>query len=105
MARTADCRCSEAACFTDMPEECKPIIPYTSYPNEPLGLYDEAAYRNLTAEVWMAVQSCNNTEEMIWGACNVIYPRCLLGYQLFLCRQTCLGERRALSHGAAGDTG
>jgi hypothetical protein len=85
---------SEAMCYTDMPAECKPVIPYTTYPNEPLQLFDEAAYRNLTERVWMAAQSCNNTEAIVWGACNAIYPRCLLGHPLHLCRQTCLGKPR-----------
>lgn len=89
---------SQATCFTDMAPECKSIIPYTSYPNEPLGLYDEEAYRNVTADVWAAAYSCNDTEAIIWGACNAIYPRCLMGFPLHLCRQTCLGKRRRSAH-------
>jgi hypothetical protein len=79
-------------CFTDMPDVCKAIIPYTSYPNEPLQLFDEEAYVKISTEVWAAAHSCNNTDAIIWGACNAIYPRCLLGFSLYLCRQTCLGK-------------
>lgn len=83
---------SDSVCHTEVPDDCKGIIPYVSYPNELLQLYDETEYYNRTAEVWKAAQSCNNTDAIIWGACNAIYPRCLGGYPLYLCKETCLGE-------------
>jgi hypothetical protein len=75
-----------------MPDECKAVIGYTSYPNEQLGLYSEDHYRNVSMRVWEAAQECREPEKVVQGACHVVYPRCLLGHTLYVCRQTCLGE-------------
>lgn len=75
-----------------MPEQCRHVIPYTSYPNELFGLDSEDQYKNMSAMITAASADCNNTELIGWGACNMLFPRCLLGFPLYLCRETCLGE-------------
>lgn len=80
-----------------MAEECKAVIGFTSYPNERLGLDSAEEYYNVTMMAWRAAQQCEDADEVIAGACHVIYPRCLMGYSLELCRRTCLGERRWLT--------
>ena len=85
--------CSDQLCSDDVPEECQHIIPYTSYPNRLFGLEDEEDYKNVTDMVMKAVEDyCNDTDTIGWGACNMLFPRCLLGFPLYLCRETCLGE-------------
>ena len=80
--------------------ECSDIIPYTSYPNEALGLYNRSDYESLSGRIMTAVNSsCSNHTMMRWGACNMLFPRCLMGYDLLLCRNTCLGK------GPAGRSG
>ena len=75
-----------------MPDVCKKIIGYTKYPNEHLNLFTEGDYYNITAEIWHAAEQCEDTDEVIAGACHVVYPRCLMGYAVPLCRQACMGE-------------
>ena len=75
-----------------MPDECKSVIPYTSYPNEPLGLYNESDFVNVTTAVWTAALSCNDTDAIILGGCYAIYPRCFNGVTVPLCQQSCLGR-------------
>lgn len=75
-----------------MPDECKGVIPYTSYPNEPLGLANEGDYVNVTTTVWMAAESCNDTQAIILGGCYAIYPRCINGVPVPLCQRNCLGK-------------
>lgn len=75
-----------------MADECKAIIGYTSYPNERFNLSSEADYHNISSKIWQAAHECDNTDEVIAGACRIVYPRCLMGYSLELCRQSCLGK-------------
>lgn len=74
-----------------MPDECKAAIGYTSYPNDKLGLYNADDYKNVSLRIWQAAQECKDPEEVVKGACHVVYPRCLLGHSLYPCRETCLG--------------
>lgn len=74
-----------------MPDECKAVVGYTSYPNERLGLHSYDEYYNATMKIWQAAQECEDSDEVMAGACRVVYPRCLMGWTYELCRQTCLG--------------
>lgn len=62
---------------------------YASFPNPLMG---STNYSQFEAKVKAAAESCTNPEAIYWGACNIVYPKCLLGYTLQLCRHTCLGE-------------
>lgn len=74
------------------PEECKDIIPYTTLPNRLFGLNTEAEYLNFTHDVQMALQNCTMDEASAkWAVCNMMFPRCLLGWELQVCKKTCLG--------------
>jgi hypothetical protein len=77
-----------------VPAECRGVIPYTSYPNERFGLYTEEDYRNLSAQIASAAEGCSDAESVRVGACQVLFPRCLMGYSLYPCRATCLGNCR-----------
>ena len=76
-----------------MADECKAVIGYTSYPNKRFNLSTEADYYNISSLIWQAAHECDDTDEVIAGACNIVFPRCLMGYSLELCRQSCLGKR------------
>ena len=44
----------------------------------------------------MALENCTMDKDVArWGACNMMYPRCLLGWELQFCRQSCLGMYHA----------
>ena len=82
-------------CSTEVPSMCRNYIPYVSYPNERFGLYNESDYYNVTADLIETIeQSCNSSDQQSiqWGVCNMIFPRCLMGFPLYLCRESCLGE-------------
>lgn len=83
---------SDEKCSDQVPNECNAIIPYTNYPNVLFGLADEREYQNLTETIRLAAQDCTLSESRLtWNLCNLLYPRCLLSYPLYLCRHTCLG--------------
>ena len=85
--------CSNDTCTDQVDAECRDIIPYTSYPNKLFGLESAEDYNNFTMKMKDALSNCTVDPEMArWGACNIILPRCLLGYDLQLCRNTCLGK-------------
>jgi hypothetical protein len=85
--------CSNNTCTDLVPEECADIIPYTSYPNTLFGLNNEEDYTNFTNTIKAAMSNCTMEEEWAhWGVCNIMFPRCLLGFDLQLCRNTCLGN-------------
>ena len=98
--RASDSRscCSEQKCDAEVPPECADIVPYTSYPNERLGLKDEESYKNLSMAIKRAInESCGDHEMMRWGACNLVFPRCLLGWELQMCRRTCRSTEKDIS--------
>lgn len=76
-----------------MPDVCKAVIPYTDYPNKRFDLFIEDDYYNISMKIHEAAQECEDPDEVIAGACSIIYPRCLMGYTLEICRQSCLGKR------------
>lgn len=80
----SDLYCSAAA----LPE-CRDIVPYTSYAN---GSDDGQVYRERYMSIKMAAENCSDTEEIIFGACSVLFPRCVLGDPVYLCRQACMGK-------------
>lgn len=65
---------------------------YASHPNRLLGPMNESEYMMMGEELKAAADNCSNPEVIYWGACNIMYPKCLLGYTLQLCQHTCLGE-------------
>jgi len=67
-------------------------VPYTSFPNERLGLMNEEDYLNVSSLMKEAIENCSRPDELAWGACNILFPRCLLGFDLYPCRDACLGE-------------
>lgn len=83
-----------------MPEECGDLIPYTSYPNTRLGLYEEDDYRQFVDMIKGAAANCTDQEKIRWGVCNSVFPRCLKGFQLYMCRDVCEGKTdRSLKSG------
>lgn len=85
---------SEEHCVKDViPEECSGIIPYTTVPNELFNLTSAYEYGNFSEDIEMAMQNCSLDEDAaVWGVCNIMFPRCLAGYDLQLCRNSCLGK-------------
>lgn len=83
---------SQQWCSDEVPAECKSVIPYTSYPNTRLGLMDEEAYGNISQMIMEAAQNCTDPEKIMMGACHILFPRCLMGYSFYLCKQTCMGK-------------
>lgn len=75
-----------------MSHECKPYVDYASFPNPALGQMNASDYEMLAANVTAAAANCTDAEAIYWGACNIVYPKCLLGSTLQLCRQTCYGK-------------
>lgn len=71
---------------------CEDLIPYTSYPNTRLGLHDKDDYEKLLSMVHTSAQNCSDPETIRWGVCNSVFPRCLLGYPLYMCKDICMGE-------------
>lgn len=81
-------------CSSEVPTECADIVPYTSYPNTLFGLNETVDYDNFARTLETALQNCTIDEfRARWGVCNIMFPRCLLGFELQLCRQTCLGKQ------------
>lgn len=73
------------------PEECKDIVPYTTYPNKIFELETEEDYLNFSTTIQKALANCTIDELTAkWGVCNMMFPRCLMGFELQLCRNTCL---------------
>ncbi|XP_067935639.1 low-density lipoprotein receptor-related protein 8-like [Watersipora subatra] len=93
--KTYDCRtgademCDEKC--SPAPEECKDIVPYTTYPNKIFELETEEDYLNFSTTIQKALANCTIDELTAkWGVCNMMFPRCLMGFELQLCRNTCL---------------
>lgn len=85
--------CSNDTCTDQVPEECSDIVPYTSYPNKRFGLETEDDYVSFANNVSTALRNCTvDNATAHWGVCNMMFPRCLLGYDLHLCQYTCLGR-------------
>ena len=83
--------CSEEKCESPA-EECSDIIPYTSKTNKLYDLETEEDFKNFSMSLHMALENCTMDKDVArWGACNMIYPRCLMGWELQFCRQNCLG--------------
>lgn len=83
-------------CSSEVPQECAHYVPYTSYPNELFGLDSEEDYLNMSSMMEQALRDSNCTgehEEFTWGVCSILFPRCLLGFSLYPCRQSCLGKQ------------
>ena len=99
---------SAEKCSDQVPELCADIIPYTSYPNNVLGLRDEDDYKRLLERIDCAKSNCTDDDDKLrWGVCHMVFPRCLMGHQLHLCRSTCRGKRvfeAAVSFSAGGCT-
>ena len=79
-------------CSSEVPDMCADIIPYTSYPNRRLRLFEKDAYEELLDEIKDAASKCKDPEAIRWGVCNSVYPRCLMGHQMYLCKDVCIGE-------------
>ena len=75
----------------EVPEECSDIIPYTSYPNKLLALESAEDYERLGDRIQKAAANCSDGEKIRWGACHMMFPRCLMGHELYLCKDTCRG--------------
>lgn len=84
--------CSMEQCSFDVPEECADIIPYTKYPNTLFELETDEDYREIADRIYKAAEDCSDNETIRWGACHMLFPRCLLGHELHLCKDTCMGE-------------
>ena len=73
-------------------DQCSDIIPYTSKTNKLYDLETEEDFKNFSMSLHMALENCTMDKDVArWGACNMIYPRCLMGWELQFCRQSCLG--------------
>ena len=84
--------CSEEKC-RPAPDQCSDIIPYTSMTNKLYDLETEEDFKNFSMSLHMALENCTMDKDVArWGACNMIYPRCLMGWELQFCRQSCLGR-------------
>ena len=82
---------SEEKCTT-APKECGDIIPYTSETNKLFELETEADYMNFSNAIMNSLEECNMDSYIArWGVCNMMFPRCLLGWELQFCKWTCLG--------------
>ena len=77
-----------------MPDECKAVVHYTSHSDRKLALPDGEDFGNWTMAILRAARECEDPEEMVAGACLAVFPRCLLGHPLQLCRRTCVGMYR-----------
>ena len=87
--------CSKDVC-RPTPEGCSDIIPYTSKTNKLYDLETEEDFKNFSMSLHMALENCTMDKDVArWGACNMMYPRCLLGWELQFCRQSCLGMYHA----------
>lgn len=84
--------CSDEKC-TPGPEECRDIIPYTTIPNRLYGLNTTEEYENFATSIENALRdNCTMDEsDAKWGVCNMMFPRCLLGWELQFCQEACLG--------------
>jgi hypothetical protein len=75
---------------------CSDVIPYTSYPNTLFNLTDKEDYEEFSMMVKGAIENCTDPETLMKGACHIAFPRCLMGFSLYMCRQTCMGTERAV---------
>lgn len=87
-------RFSEETCSDEVPAECAEFIPYTTYPNTLYGLNGTDEYTDFSDRITAALHNCTNVDPFWarWGVCNMMFPRCLLGFELQLCQETCLGK-------------
>ena len=97
---------SSEKCSDQVPAECSDVVPYTTYPNSLFGLNGTAEYTDFSDRIESALRNCTNVDPFWtrWGVCNIMFPRCLLGYELQLCRETCLGEFSSLGSGQTAKT-
>lgn len=65
---------------------------YSTVPNELFGLMNETDYIQMGGKLKEAADNCSDPEAIYWGACNILFPKCLLKETLLLCRESCLGE-------------
>jgi len=79
-------------CSNEVPAECADVVPYTTYPNKLFMLNGTAQYTQFSDNITAALMNCSGLDELStrWGVCNIMFPRCLLGFELQLCRETCL---------------
>ena len=85
--------CSEEKCMSP-PDGCSDIIPYTSQNNTLFELETEEDFKNFSMSLHMALENCTMDKDVArWGACNMMYPRCLMGWERQFCKWSCLGEQ------------
>ena len=78
-------------------DQCSDIIPYTSKTNKLYDLETEEDFKNFSMSLHMALENCTMDKDVArWGACNMIYPRCLMGWELQFCQHSCLGLKFVL---------
>ena len=78
---------------TAAPDDCRDIIPYTTKTNKLYELETEEDYKNFSDAAIKALEQCTiDAYTARWGVCNMMFPRCLLGWELQFCRQSCLGN-------------
>lgn len=76
-----------------VPEECSDIISYTNYPNTVFNLNSTEEYTAFSDNITAALSNCTGLDPYWsrWDVCHMIFPRCIMGFELILCRQNCLG--------------
>ena len=81
-------------CDANVPANCSDIIPYTTYPNDVFGLNSTEEYKAFGENITAALMTCTSVDEDVarWGVCNMMFPRCLLGFELQLCQESCMGK-------------
>ena len=84
-------------CSNEVPAECADVVPYTTYPNKLLMLNGTEQYTQFSDNITAALMNCTGLDEYWtrWGVCNIMFPRCLLGFELQLCQETCFGDKLA----------
>ncbi|KAF6017572.1 hypothetical protein EB796_024123 [Bugula neritina] len=100
------CLYSDVKCSAEVPAECAEFIPYTTYPNKLFNLTTEDEYGNFSASIEFILRNnCTDVDEYwaTWGVCNMMFPRCLQGFELQLCRNTCLDGVRYSCNGEGRD--
>jgi hypothetical protein len=78
---------------------CADVIPYTRYPNRRLQLYEREDYEGLLTKIHESAANCSDAETIRWGVCHSVFPRCLMGFEMYLCQDICVGTLRQLFRG------